>query len=160
MDETALAEVIDGMAGRAGLRLSEGLPRKMVQDASGTDCRLPLLGHTLRSLWSYRSGGVITHEHYEQTGGVGGALAKHAEQLVKGLGDEGKQRAKWLVLDLVRVGRGAPDTRRPRTRAELIDVAGGDKLAEDVLMRLSGVVDSGEDRYRIGGGLSKRKPTG
>ncbi|WP_434045155.1 MULTISPECIES: nSTAND1 domain-containing NTPase [Sorangium] len=139
MDEEALALVIRGMAARAGLRLSEDLPQRMVRDAAGTDGRLPLLGHTLRSLWSSRAAAALTHEHYEQIGGVSGALARHAALLLDGLGEQGRERAKWLVLDLVQVGRGAPDTRRPRTRGEVVAAAGGDQLAEDVLLRLSGM---------------------
>ncbi|WP_437953755.1 protein kinase [Sorangium sp. So ce296] len=139
MDEDALAQVIRGMAARAGLRLSEGLPARMVRDAAGTDSRLPLLGHTLRSLWSSRAAAALTHDHYEQIGGVSGALARHAALLLDGLGEQGRERAKWLILDLVQVGRGAPDTRRPRTRAEVVAAAGGDQLAEDVLLRLSGM---------------------
>ncbi|WP_437876878.1 nSTAND1 domain-containing NTPase [Sorangium sp. So ce513] len=139
MDEEALAQVIRGMAARAGLRLSERLPERMVRDAAGTDGRLPLLGHTLRSLWASRAAATLTHEHYEQIGGVSGALARHAALLLDGLGEQGRERAKWLILDLVQVGRGAPDTRRPRTRGEVLAAAGGDRLADEVLMRLSGM---------------------
>jgi eukaryotic-like serine/threonine-protein kinase len=139
MGEEALEQVILGMADRAGLRLSEGLPARLVRDAAGADGRLPLLGHTLRSLWSSRAAAALTHEHYEQIGGVSGALARHAALLLDGLGEQGRERAKWLILDLVQVGRGAPDTRRPRTRGQVLAAAGGDPLAEDVLQRLSGM---------------------
>ncbi|XXX77652.1 protein kinase [Sorangium sp. So ce134] len=139
MAEEALEQVILGMADRAGLQLSEGLPERMVRDAAGTDDRLPLLGHTLRSLWSSRAAAALTHEHYERIGGVSGALAHHAAQLLDGLGEQGRERAKWLLLDLVQVGRGTPDTRRPRTRKEVLAAAGGDDAAEQVLMRLSGI---------------------
>ncbi|WP_437762047.1 serine/threonine-protein kinase [Sorangium sp. So ce281] len=139
MDGEALEQVILGMATRAGLRLSEGLPARMVRDAAGTDARLPLLGHTLRSLWSSRAAGALTHDHYEQIGGVSGALARHAALLLDALGEQGRERAKWLILDLVQVGRGVPDTRRPRTRGDVLAAAGGDRLAEDVLLRISGM---------------------
>jgi eukaryotic-like serine/threonine-protein kinase len=39
----------------------------------------------------------------------------------------------------VQIGRGVPDTRRPRTRQQVLTAAGGDALAEQVLMRLSGM---------------------
>jgi eukaryotic-like serine/threonine-protein kinase len=139
MREEALAQVIRGMAARAGLRLSEDLAERMVRDAAGAEGRLPLLGHTLRSLWSARSGVELTHHQYEQMGGVGGALARQAALLLDGLGEAGRERAKWLILDLVQVGRGAPDTRRPRTHGEALKAAGGDAKAEEVLARLSGM---------------------
>lgn len=137
MREEALAQVTLGMASRAGLRLSRDLAERMVRDAASADGRLPLLGHTLRSLWSARSGSELTHEHYEQMGGVTGALARQVTLLLEGLGEEGQERAKWLVLDLVQVGRGAPDTRRPRTRGEVLTAAGGDTKADEVLAKLA-----------------------
>ncbi|XXT20424.1 serine/threonine-protein kinase [Sorangium sp. So ce429] len=139
MGEKALEQVILGMADLAGLQLSEGLPERIVRDAAGTDDRLPLLGHVLRSLWSSRAAAALTHEHYERIGGVCGAVAHHAARLLDGLGEHGRERAKWLILDLVQVGRGTPDTRRPRTRREVLAAAGGDATAEQVFMRLSGL---------------------
>jgi len=148
MDEEALSEVIGKMAGRAGLRLTDGLPRRMVEDATGNDYRLPLLGHTLRSLWSSRVTEEITHAHYEEMGGVGGTLAKQAKELLESesLGPGGREAAKWMLLDLVHVGQGAPDTRRPRMRAE-IDLAVG--KSEDALRAwkcLSGEEANAENR--------------
>lgn len=138
MEEASLTQVIQGMARRAGMRLADGLAERMVRDARSAGSRLPLLGHALRALWSRRGGTLVSHEHYEALGGVGGALVQQAERLLDDLGDEGRERAKWLLLDLVQVGRGVPDTRRPRTRQEVLAAAGGDELAEEVLMRLSG----------------------
>lgn len=150
MDEEELTRVIHGMAQRAGLRLSEGLPTRMVRDVRSEGSQLPLLGHALRGLWSLRSGALLTHERYEQLGGVGGALARQAEQLLDGLGHQGRERAKWLLLDLVQVGRGVPDTRRPRTRREVLTAAGGDELSETVLMRLSGMRTGASDEVDPG----------
>ncbi|WP_257450030.1 serine/threonine-protein kinase [Archangium lipolyticum] len=139
MDEGALTQVIQGMAQRAGLRLSEGLPERMVRDATSVGSRLSLIGHTLRGLWAQRSGTLLTHERYEQLGGVGGALVRQAEQLLDGLGVEKRERAKWLLLDLVQVNRGSSVIRRSRSRQEVLLAAGGDALAEEVLRQLSGM---------------------
>jgi serine/threonine protein kinase len=139
MDEEALAQVVRGLANRAGMRLAEGLAECMVRDAASEGSRLPLLGHTLQGLWALHSGETLTRQHYEQLGGVGGALAQQVEQLLKNLGPEGRTRAKWLIVDLVNVGRGVPDTRRSRSRHEVLTAAGGDALAEEVLLRLSGM---------------------
>ena len=139
MEDEALTEVIHGMARCTGLRLSEGLAERMVKDACGEGGRLPLLGHALHGLWALSGGALLTHEHYEQLGGVGGALARQAESLLDGLGVDGRERAKWLLLELVQVGRGVPDTRRPRSRQEVLAAAGSDPIAEEVLLRLSGM---------------------
>ncbi|MFP2925009.1 protein kinase domain-containing protein [Pyxidicoccus sp. 3LG] len=139
MEDEALTHVIQGMARHVGLRLSEGLAERMVKDARSEGGRLPLLGHALRGLWALSGGAMLTHEHYERLGGVGGALARQAESLLDGLGPEGKSRAKWLLLELVQVGRGVPDTRRPCSRQEVLAAAGNDRLAEEVLLRLTGM---------------------
>lgn len=139
MREEGLAQVVLGMASRAGMPLSRELAERMVRDAASAEGRLPLLGHALRSLWSARAGSEPAEEQYERMGGVGGALAREATLLFEALGEEGRERAKWLLLDLVQVGRGAPDTRRARTRAEVLAAAGGDAKAEEVLARLAAV---------------------
>ncbi|WP_434346904.1 protein kinase domain-containing protein [Myxococcus virescens] len=139
MGDEALSQVVLGMASRARLRLSEGLAERMVRDVRSEGGRLPLLGHTLQSMWMLSGGAPLTHEHYARLGGVGGALAFQAEALLERLGVEGKQRAKWLLLELVQVGRGTADTRRPRSRKDVLAAAGNDALAEEVLHRLSGI---------------------
>ena len=139
MDDAALAQVVQGMARGAGLRLSGGLADQMVMDARSEGGQLPLLGHALRGLWSQSAGALLTHADYERLGGVGGALARQAESLLDSLGAEGRERAKRLLLGLVQVGRGGPDTRRPRSRQELVAEAGNDDLTEQVLLRLTGL---------------------
>ncbi|WPB79402.1 protein kinase [Archangium violaceum] len=142
MEPAALAQVIQGMARQAGLRLSEGLAERMVRDARGEAGCLPLLGHALRALWVLSGGAPLTHAHYERLGGVGGALAQQAEALLNSLGAEGRERARGMILSLVRTGRGVPDTRRPRSRREVLAAGGDDARAEEVLLRLSGLSGS------------------
>ncbi|RYZ18058.1 MAG: serine/threonine-protein kinase PknK, partial [Myxococcaceae bacterium] len=138
MGESGLGQVVHGLSRHAGLQLAEGLASRMVNDARNEEGRLPLLGHALRGLWGLHEAGPLTHTDYDRLGGVGGALARQAEGLLDALGPEGRERAKWLLLDLVQVGRGVPDTRRPRSRQEVLEAAGGDRLAEEVLQRLTG----------------------
>ncbi|GHH02648.1 serine/threonine-protein kinase [Comamonas sp. JC664] len=139
MEEAALERVVKGIARNVGLRLEPGLASRMVQDARDEGGRLPLLGQALRALWALNEGAPLTQSHYERLGGVGGALAQQAEALLNGLGERGRERAKWLLLDLVQAGRGVPDTRRPRSREEVLAAAGGDALAEEVLLHLTGM---------------------
>lgn len=146
IDEAALFEIVGGMANLGGLRLENGLAQKIVHDATGNDYRLPLLGHTLHNLWTLRRTGEITHEQYNEMGGVGGALAKQAGDLLASLDDHEQERAKWMILALVQVGQGALDTRRPRTRAEVMRAAGESESAEKVWRCLSGDVDDTPNR--------------
>jgi eukaryotic-like serine/threonine-protein kinase len=138
MRDNALAEVIHGIVRRLGLRLADGLVERMVRDARSAASPLPFVGHALSVLWSLRSGPVVTSARYDELGGVSGALSLQAEQLLASLGEEGRGRARRILLDLVQIGRGVPDTRRPRTRREVLEAAGEDALAEEVLLRLSG----------------------
>jgi eukaryotic-like serine/threonine-protein kinase len=140
MSDEDLERVIHGMASRAGMPLSAGLARRILRDTASTDCRLPLLGHALRALWSPRdSTSASLERRYDAMGGVGGALAGHAGRLLDALSREERERAKWMILALIQVGKDVPDTRRSRTRRELLAAAGGDlSLAERVLDRLAG----------------------
>jgi serine/threonine protein kinase len=139
MEEGALTQVVQGMAQRAGLRLSGGLAEQMVHDATSGGSQLPLLGHTLRGLWALSSDGLLTHEHYKQLGGVGGALSRQATQLLDDLGEEGQECAKWLILELVQVSRGVPALRRPCSRQDVLAAVKDRTLAEKVLLQLSGM---------------------
>lgn len=138
MGDDALTEVIRGIVRRLGLRLADGLVERMVRDARSAATPLPLVAHALSVLWSLRSGPVVTHDRYDELGGVSGALSRQAERLLTSLGEDGRGRAMRILMDLVQVGRGVPDTRRPRTRREVLEAAGDDALAEEVLLRLSG----------------------
>jgi eukaryotic-like serine/threonine-protein kinase len=99
MDQVGLERVVRNMAMRAGLQLDEGLSQRIGKDAAGADNPLPLLGHTLRGLWSPSGGARLTHQRYEQLGGVSGALAQQAERLLADLGEPGRERAKWIFFD-------------------------------------------------------------
>jgi tRNA A-37 threonylcarbamoyl transferase component Bud32/tetratricopeptide (TPR) repeat protein len=139
MDQEALKKVVQGMAQRAGLRLSESLAGRMVSEAGSTDRPLPLLGHTLRALWSMReSGPESLEERYNRIGGVGGALANQVTDFLDALGDEKLERAKWMILDLVQVTRDEAPTRRTRSVESVLIAGGRDATAKEVLMRLSG----------------------
>jgi tetratricopeptide (TPR) repeat protein/tRNA A-37 threonylcarbamoyl transferase component Bud32 len=140
MDREALRKVVQGMAQRAGLKLCAPLAGRMVDEAASADCPLPLLGHALRALWSLKgSGNESLEERYEQLGGVGGALSKQATAFFEALSEEERERAKWMILDLVQVTRNEAPTRRTQTFEHVLTAGGKDATANDVLMRLSGV---------------------
>ncbi|ACY14760.1 serine/threonine-protein kinase [Haliangium ochraceum] len=138
LGESALADAIRSMCTRAGCIIQDGLAEHLARDALSTRDPLPLLAHTLRSLWPYPDERTITHEHYDELGGVAGALAEQAEAVLERLGASGRARAKWLLLSLVHVGRGVPDTRLPRALAHVLAAAGGDQQARETLERLAG----------------------
>ncbi|WCH92558.1 trypsin-like peptidase domain-containing protein [Streptomyces moderatus] len=61
-----------------GLRLEEGLARRLVSDAVDEPGCLPLLQFALTRLWKQRKAHTMTHAAYERTGGVVNALAEYA----------------------------------------------------------------------------------
>lgn len=141
MTAPGLRESVEEPAKRAGIEWQQGLATRVLKDASASEGGLPLLAYVLRALWSNREGRVLTHRAYEDLGRVGGALAKSADAIVDELGKEGKEQARRMLLRLVKIGRGADDTRQMASREEVIAAAGGEH-AESVLTRLSGGTDS------------------
>jgi len=145
MNESHLFAVVEAMTHCGGLRLDEGLAQKIVHDTSNHALRLSLVGQALRRLWLLRGGAAIKREHYDDMGGVGGSLTDEVAKLLAKLGREETERAKWMVLDLVQIGSGAPDTRRTRTRADVLRAAGDDAVAEKAWKHLSGERKTSDD---------------
>ena len=141
MTGPGLLSSMEEPAKRAGIAWEKGLTTRVLKDASASEGGLPLLAYVLRALWLDRDGRTLTHRSYEDLGRVGGALAKSADAIVDELGKEGKEQARRLLLRLVKIGRGADDTRQMASRAEVLAAAGGPD-AESVLTRLSGGIDS------------------
>jgi hypothetical protein len=137
MTAPGLRASVEEPAKLAGLEWEKGLAPRVLKDASALDGGLPLLACVLRALWLRRKDRTLTHGAYEVLGRVGGALANSADAIVDELGKEGREQAKRLLLRLVKIGRGADDTRQAASRAEVLAAAGG-KDAESVLVQLSG----------------------
>ncbi|MEV4573335.1 caspase family protein, partial [Nonomuraea jabiensis] len=142
-----LREVIEQPARVAGLILEAGLADTLLHDlgadaVSTTDtvatfsAPLPLLSHALLATWQLRDDGRLTLAGYRATGGITRALAKTAEDTLNGLTEDDQQVARRLLLQLVRLGEGTEDTRRPVALAELrpaTDTAEGDLATTRVL---------------------------
>jgi WD40 repeat protein len=110
-------------AAAAGLELEPGLLRTILADVADRPGALPLLQHVLLELWERRRGGELTLEAYAAAGGVGGALARHADAVLAAMDDADRATARRVLLRLVRPGEGAEDTRR-RADADELAVAG------------------------------------
>ena len=96
---------------------------------------LPLVAHVLHELWEsgLRADKLVRLADYLAIGGVGGALDRSADRLVRELDESEQKRAKVLLLALVRVSAVEGETRRTLTRDEAVALAG-----EDVILKLSG----------------------
>jgi hypothetical protein len=146
MTPAEVIEAIKGPARAAGLRLEGGLTERLLRDLGGSGegadyeaGRLPLLAYALRVTWQRRSGNRLTIAGYEATGGIGGAIAKAAEDVYTGLDASRKRTARQLFLALVQVGsgepagEGTPDTRRRVSRERLCSLAADPAAAREVL---------------------------
>jgi WD40 repeat protein/DNA-binding SARP family transcriptional activator len=133
MSPTELRRAIEGPAAHVGLSVEPELVDVVVQEVAGEPGGLSLLSAALVDLWRARSEWSLTLEAYEQTGGVRGAVARHAEAALRTLGDEEKLVAKRIVLRLVAGGDGEALTRR---RATLTELDGDDPQVARVLAAL------------------------
>ncbi|WP_240806343.1 helix-turn-helix domain-containing protein [Streptomyces tibetensis] len=143
MSGDELREVITGPATVAGLNVERVLTARIIEEVGDQPGALPMLSHALLETWRRRRGRTLTLTGYEETGGVRGAIAATAEEVYGGLSTQQARTARRILLRLIapngsadEQGRalpaGAPDTRRPASRAEL---AGPD--AQDVVERLA-----------------------
>ena len=112
----ALREVIEQPAGVAGLGFDDDLVTRLVTDTGSGDA-LPLLAFTLEQLADgVRRGGRLTHQRYDEIGGVQGALQRQADAaLQEACNKAGATRAQVIsaLLDLVTIdAEGRPTKRR------------------------------------------------
>ncbi|MFB2975092.1 CHAT domain-containing protein [Microseira sp. BLCC-F43] len=101
------------------VKLEEGLTNKLIHAASGHSGRLPLLEFALTQLWSKQKDGWLTHQAYEEIGGVEEALANHAETVYAQLDEADRLRTQRVLIQLVQPGVGTDDNRRLATRDEV-----------------------------------------
>lgn len=79
-DPSEMKVLLLELAARAGCRLADGLASRMVQDVSMVPASLGLLGQALRAMWLAARGPVLTHDLYDELGGVLGALAHSSSE--------------------------------------------------------------------------------
>ncbi len=119
MNREELQGAIEKPAQKLGVRIESGLTERILQAVEKEPGNLPSLEFALELLWAKQQHGLLTHEVYEEIGGVEGALAKYAEGKYASLSKEDKKRAERIFIQLVQPGEGTEDTRRIATRDEV-----------------------------------------
>ena len=119
MGEPQLRAAIEGPAAKAGLRLEPGLVDLLVRDVAGEPGALPLLSHALAETYERREGPVLTTAGYRAVGGVQGAVARAADEVVDSLPPEGRKAARDLFLRLVIPTETSDPIRQRVPRADL-----------------------------------------
>lgn len=123
MSPDELRMVIVQPATLSGVSFQDGLVNRILADVGDDDAgKLPLLEFALTELWEKQDAGHMTHEAYDDIGGVLGALTRYAEKAFAKLteGDKKKERAiQKVMVQLVHPGAWADDARRTARRFDL-----------------------------------------
>ena len=119
MNRVELQAAIEKPAAQMHVRLEHGLIQKLIHAMDGQPGRLPLLEFALTQLWSKQRKGWLTHQDYDQIGGVEAALANHAELIYAQLSPSDQLRSQRIFIQLVQPGTGTDDSRRLATRDDV-----------------------------------------
>ncbi len=90
---------------RVGLAFEAGLLEVILADAGSEPGALPALQHALDRLWTLREGRLLTHQAYLGLGGISGALATSASEVLDRMSDEERPIARHLLVALVHLGK-------------------------------------------------------
>lgn len=107
-------------ARRAGHPLDEPTVGRLMDETIGREGVLPLLQFVLTAIWRGMASGLSPADTLTKLGGVGGALASHAEALYESLTENEQRIARRAFLGMVQLGEGAQDTRRRVPVAKLV----------------------------------------
>ncbi len=120
MDEEELQAAIEKPAANYSVNLEEGLSQRLIDAVLESPSNLPLLEFTLTQLWEKQQDGRLTHQAYEEIGGVETALANHAEAIYAQLIAD-KERVQQIFIQLVQPSERSADIRRLAIREEVGD---------------------------------------
>jgi WD40 repeat protein/serine/threonine protein kinase len=149
-----LVRIVIEPARRAGYSFEDAeLPMEMVSSVAGEPGALALLSFTATKLWELRDRHFrrLRRRSYEALGGVGGALAQHAEDTLARM----SPARQGLVREIFRQLVTADGTRAILTRRELRQMLASDEADEVIeeLIRARLLVasegDTGEDRVEV-----------
>ncbi len=125
-------QLIEGPARATGVRFESSAMVDELVDFAHHGGPLPLLQFALARLWEERAGAeVLTHASLNAMGGVSGALARHADNVVNTLPAAQAAAAKVMVLSLV----GVNGCRLRRLEIELVGNDASARAALSILAR-------------------------
>jgi WD40 repeat protein/serine/threonine protein kinase len=148
---TDLRRILVTPARRAGYRFEDdALADEMVAEVATAIAPLPLLSFAAAKLWAMRDRHFrrLDRKAYLAIGGVGGALARHAEATLESLGAQEQGLARRAFLALVT----AAGTRAVLGTDALLELLGGGERARVVLEKLlaARLLASREDEHGAG----------
>jgi len=134
LGERGMRAALTRPAELVGYSVEEVLADRMLRELGDAPAALPLLQFAASTLWDQRDTGAktLTLASYENTGGVAGALAEHAERVVADLPQAARQDARLLLLRLVTPQR----TRAIVELEELVQASRDQRTAREVISHL------------------------
>jgi WD40 repeat protein/predicted Ser/Thr protein kinase len=135
MTREGLRRAIVEPASRRGYRFEDdALVDEMIGAVEGARGALPLLAFAVGRVWEKRNAEkkLLTREAYAEVGGVAGALARHAEEMMERIG----AAKEPTVRDIFRNLTTAQGTRAVLDREELLSALPNRAAAETVLGKL------------------------
>lgn len=146
LDDAGLRRAITVPARRAGVHVDGALVERLLReiDRDRSSEPLPLLQVALKELWAHLRWRYLAVADYERIvdrdqRGLAAVLAAHADGVLQRLAPDDQVIAQRVLLDLVHLGEGRPDTRRRRAVGDLR--RGGD--APGQLARVLGALIEG-----------------
>lgn len=153
--EDDLMRVVTEPARRVGYTFDDAeLPREMVRAVAEYPGALALLSFTASQMWELRDRQLrqMRAKTYEALGGVGGALAHHAEVTLAQMSEEEQKLVREAFRHLVT----SQGTRAVLSRKEMLEVLGGSAAAQSVVHKLTDArllvtseTAEGDDRIEI-----------
>ncbi|MEA5511585.1 CHAT domain-containing protein [Crocosphaera sp. UHCC 0190] len=119
MQRDELEAAITQPAALNGVQFEAGLVDKLIDEVWGEAGYLPLLEFALTQLWSQQEKGWLTHQAYQNIGGVTSALANYAESVYVQLSEEDREHLQKIFIQLVNVGDNNKYTRRIATKEQV-----------------------------------------
>ena len=140
----ALRLAITRPAEVVGVHVEVDLVERLVREADLDRAAeaLPLLQVALEELWAHREWRYLSLDSYariaeDERRGLDVVLARHADASVAALAEPAQVLARRVLIDLVHLGEGRPDTRRRRSASELRRAGDDGRTLAEVLDHLS-----------------------
>ncbi|MDZ8069703.1 MAG: caspase family protein [Nostoc sp. DedQUE08] len=144
MSFTELEEAIEKPAKLHGVTFEHGLVSQIFADVVNRPGALPILQYALKELWRVcieepeSPKPLLTHEGYEEIGGVKGALDKRATILYQSLTTIDQAFARCLFMELVQLGEAGEVTRRRASWDRLEAISDSPQQLQRVVGLLAG----------------------
>jgi hypothetical protein len=124
-----LREAVVGPIAVGGGRIALRLVHRLLNDVGDDPDQLPILQHALMRTWDWwgghhHEGEALDLRHYEDVGGMGTALSRHADEAYKDLDPRGQKIAETMFKALTEPGADGRGVRRPVTFGEVCALTG------------------------------------